>query len=73
MTFFACHQWYKYVAFCEDDGFQPLSRATMFRVLKVREASQRKSLQGLDNVSLTVPRVSKEAPKLLNNLRKTTE
>ena len=34
----------QYLAFCEDDGFQPLSRATMYRVLKVREASQRKSL-----------------------------
>ena len=41
----------QYLAFCEDDGFQPLSHATMYRVLKVREASQRKSLQGLDNVS----------------------
>ncbi|KAK2548096.1 hypothetical protein P5673_031796, partial [Acropora cervicornis] len=41
----------QYLAFCEDDGFQPLSRATMYRVLKVREASQRKSLQGLDNIS----------------------
>ena len=41
----------QYFAFCEDDGFQPLSRATMYRVLKVREASQRKCLQGLDNVS----------------------
>ena len=41
----------QYLAFCEDDGFQPLSRATMYRVLKVREASQCKSLQGLDNIS----------------------
>ena len=41
----------QYLVFCEDDGFQPLSRATRYRVLKVREASQRKSLQGLDNVS----------------------
>ena len=41
----------QYLVFCEDDGFQPLSRATMYHVLKVREASQRKSLQGLDNVS----------------------
>ena len=37
----------QYLVFCEDDGFQPLSRATMYCVLKVREASQRKSLQGL--------------------------
>ena len=41
----------QYLVFCEDNGFQPLSRATIYRVLKVREASQRKSLQGLDNVS----------------------
>ena len=41
----------QYLAFCEDDGFQPLSRATIYRVLKVRKASQRKSLHGLDNVS----------------------
>ena len=41
----------QYLAFCEDDGFQPLSRATMYRVLNVREASQHKSLQGLDNIS----------------------
>ena len=41
----------QYLAFCEDDGLQPLSRATMYRVLNVREASQRKSWQGLDNVS----------------------
>ena len=41
----------QYLVFCEDGGFQPLSRATMYRVLKVREASQLKSLQGLDNVS----------------------
>ena len=41
----------QYLALCEDDGFQPLRRSRMYCVLKVREASQRKSLQGLDNVS----------------------
>ena len=40
-----------YLVFCEDDGSQPLSRATMYRVLKAREASLSKSLQGLNNVS----------------------
>ena len=29
----------QYLVFCEDDGFHPLSRATMYRVPKVREAS----------------------------------
>ena len=41
----------QYLPFCKDGGFEPLSRATMYRVLNVREASQRKSLQGLDNTS----------------------
>ncbi|KAK3735902.1 hypothetical protein QZH41_001349 [Actinostola sp. cb2023] len=41
----------QYLSFCKDDDFDPLSRATMYRVLQVREASQRKSLQGLDNTS----------------------
>ena len=31
----------QYLVFCEDDGFQPLSRATMYRVLKVREVFAR--------------------------------
>ena len=41
----------QYLVFCEHDGFQPLSLAKMYHVLKAREASLRKSLQGLDNVS----------------------
>ena len=39
----------QYLEFCRGDGFDPLSRATLFRILEIREASQRKSLQGLDN------------------------
>ena len=41
----------QYLEFCTEDGFEPLSRATLFRILEVREASQRKSLQGLDNTA----------------------
>lgn len=41
----------QYLSFCKKDNFEPLSRATMYRVLEVREASQRKSLQGLDNMA----------------------
>ena len=36
---------------CREDEFQPLGRSTLYRILKVREASQRKSLQGLDNTA----------------------
>ena len=39
------HQW------CREEDYQPLGRSTLYRILKVREASQRKSLQGLDNTA----------------------
>ena len=41
----------QYLQFCEEEQFEPLSRATLFRVLDVREASQQKSLSGLDNIA----------------------
>ena len=36
---------------CREEEYQPLGRSTLYRILKVREASQRKSLQGLDNTA----------------------
>jgi hypothetical protein len=41
----------QYMHRCKDENFEPLSRATLYRILEVREASQRKSLQGLDNTA----------------------
>ena len=41
----------QYLEVCKEEGFEPLSRATLFRILEIREASQRKSLQGLDNTA----------------------
>ena len=42
----------QYLQYSQDDGFlEPLSAATLYRILEVREASQRKSLQGLDNTA----------------------
>ena len=35
------------------EEFEPLSRATLYRILKVREESQRKSLQGLDDTAVS--------------------
>ena len=40
-----------YQKYCEEEKFVPISRSTMFRILEVREASQRKSLSGLDNIA----------------------
>ena len=36
---------------CREEECQPLGRSTLYRILRVREASQRKSLQGLDNTA----------------------
>ena len=41
----------QYTQFCQEEKCEPLSRSTLFRILEVREASQRKSLQGLDNTA----------------------
>ena len=42
----------QYLQHCESIGYEPLSKRTLYRVLEVREASQRKSLPGLDNATL---------------------
>ena len=41
----------QYVEHSQEEEFSPLSERTMYRVLKVREAYERKSLQGLDNIA----------------------
>lgn len=45
----------QYFRHCHGEGFEPLGRSTLFQILKVREASQRKSLQGLDNIAARRP------------------
>lgn len=44
---------YQYQKFCsnQNPAFVPLSRSTLYRILDAREASQRKSLSGLDNIA----------------------
>ncbi len=41
----------QYQAYCQESGFNPMSRSTLLRVLNVCSASVRKSLQGLDYIS----------------------
>ena len=41
----------QYIQFCQEEKFEPLSRTTLFKILEIRQASQRKSLQGLDNTT----------------------
>ena len=42
----------QYLKYCKDKNFaNQLSRSTLFCILEVREASERKSMQGLDNTT----------------------
>ena len=41
----------QYLQYCDEEMFSPLSTRTLFKILEVREASQRRSLQGLDNIA----------------------
>ncbi len=41
----------QYLMFCKEEMVEPLSRATLFRILQVRAASQQKSLCGVDNTA----------------------
>ena len=41
----------QYLMFCEEEQEVPLSRATLFRILELREASQQRLICGLDNTA----------------------
>lgn len=41
----------QYLQYCKEQNFDPVSRSTMYRILEVREASQQKSLCGIDNTA----------------------
>ena len=41
----------QYLEYCKEQCHEPLSMSTLFKILEVRKASQRKSLQGLDNTA----------------------
>lgn len=40
-----------YQAFCKETDVVPLSRSSLFEILKVSTASKRTSLKGLDNIA----------------------
>ena len=41
----------QYLQYCDEERFSPLSNRTLYKILDVREASQRRPLQGLDNTA----------------------
>ena len=57
----------QYLKHCSEDHFEPLSRSTLFRILQVREASQRKSLQGLDNIAAGGAEAFESARKIVDD------
>ena len=41
----------QYHQYCQSIAYEPHSKRTLYRILEIREASERKSLQGLDNTA----------------------
>ncbi|KXJ06844.1 hypothetical protein AC249_AIPGENE19672 [Exaiptasia diaphana] len=60
----------QYLEFCEETDFEPMSQSTMWRVLEVQEATQRKSLQGLDNTAADGAEGFEELLKIIDDLQK---
>lgn len=59
----------QYLKHCSEGHFQPLSRSTLSRILKVREASRRKSLQGLDNIAAGGADAFESVRKIVDDLK----
>ena len=60
---------HQYLEFCEETEFEPMSQSTMWRILEVQEASQRKSLQGLDNTAADGGDGFEELLKIVDDLQ----
>ena len=60
----------QYLQLCQEEDFDPLSRATLYRILEVREASQRKALKGLDNVAADGTAALETLERVIEELQK---
>ena len=60
----------QYMQFCQEEKCEALSRSTLFGILEVREASQRKSLQGLDNTAADGSAGFQMVEMIVDNLEK---
>ena len=60
----------QYLQLCQEESFEPLSQATVYRILEVREASQRKALRGLDNVAAEGTAAFETLERVLEELQK---
>lgn len=59
---------HQYLDFCKETEFEPMSQSTMWRVVEVQEATQRKSLQGLDNTAADGANGFEELMKIIDDL-----
>ena len=62
-----CTTIHQYLQFWRENDFVPVSRSTMWRVLEVQEACQRKTLRGLDNTAADGAEGSKLYVRLSTN------
>jgi len=60
----------QYIQFCQEEKSEPFSRSTSFKILEVREASQRKSLQGLDNTAADDSAAFQTVERIVDDLEK---
>ena len=58
-----------YLNFCKEENVEPLSGARLFRILQVREASQQKSLCGVDNTAADGSAGFERLCKIVNDLQ----
>jgi len=59
----------QYLQFCEEEQVKPLSRAILFRILRVREASQQKSLCGVDDTAADGSSAFEKMSKIVDDLQ----
>ena len=60
----------QYIQFCQEEKCESLSRSSLFKILEVREASQRKSLQGLDNTAADGSAAFQTIERIVDDLEK---
>ena len=58
----------QHLSYCKDVGFTPMSRSTLCKVLSVCSASTRKSLLGLDYISVAEAEAFDELEKVADKL-----
>lgn len=59
----------QYLQYCDEEKFSPLSTRTLYKILEVREASQRRSLQGLDNIATNGAAGFETLEKIVDDLK----